>query len=146
MINKELIQLNVSCKDKEEAIRLSLKPFLDNKYIEESYIEDVLKNLNSYGPYITIAPHIAMPHASTTSGVMKSGFGLTTLEEPVVFNCDHDPIKYLFPICATRNDGTLGTIAALSNIISEPDLYDILDHVTDVDEFVSICERIYVMN
>lgn len=44
---------------------------MNNGCIKESYIDAMVNTVKNMGPYIVIAPGIAMPHAAPEDGVLK---------------------------------------------------------------------------
>lgn len=128
MLKEELIQLHITCSTKEEAIQKTFAPFVEHGYIEPGYIDDVLAGLEQYGPYIVIAPHIALPHSVLSETVIQPAIGITVLDTPVNFNSVNDPVKYLFPICSNEAMGHMASLEALSKLLSDPMLFDVLDH------------------
>ena len=48
----------------EEAIAASCEPIIKEGVIEPVYVEAVINCVKKYGPYIIIAPNIAMPHST----------------------------------------------------------------------------------
>lgn len=127
MLEEELIQLHISCSTREEAIQLAFQPFVQNHYVTQNYVNDVIGSLDTYGPYIVIAPQIALPHAPTSLDVLKPGIGITVLDTPVYFDSANDPVKYLFPFCSNQNDGHMASLVALSKLFSDDHLFEALD-------------------
>lgn len=141
MIKKELIQLNIKASNKEEAIKKAFEPFLKSGYIDQEYIDDSINALKDYGPYIAIAPRIALPHSNLCTSVHKPAIGITVLEEPVYFGSVNDPIKYLFPLCANAASGHMASLVALSDLFSDKDLFDLLDSCTSEQELFDIMQQ-----
>ncbi len=72
----------------EEAIKISAKPLVDQGYVSESYVMAMIDSVNEHGPYICIAPDIALPHARPEAGSKKVGFSILRVAEPVIFSED----------------------------------------------------------
>ena len=89
----------------KEAIMEAGKLLLKNGNIEENYIDKMIESYEKNGAYIVIAPRIAMPHASYKDGVIKAGFSILTLKEPVVFgNKENDPVDVIIGLATGSND------------------------------------------
>lgn len=70
----------------QEAIEVSCEKLLNRGYISNTYIEEIIKSVKEYGPYIVILPNIAMPHAEGNfDSVYKSGISFTKFKQPVKF-------------------------------------------------------------
>jgi len=86
LLTEKTIKLNVRANNWEEAIRIGGELLVENDYVEQSYVDAMVKNVKEMGPYIVIAPGVAMPHARPEDGVKRVCMSLVTLEEPVVFD------------------------------------------------------------
>ena len=50
-----------------------------NGTIEERYIDGMIETVKNLGPYIVIAPGVALPHARPEDGVIEPSMSLVTL-------------------------------------------------------------------
>ncbi|MER2118095.1 MAG: PTS sugar transporter subunit IIA, partial [Enterococcus casseliflavus] len=73
----ELVAINhEQPEDWEAAIWASGEGLKQKALITDQYIEDVIRDVHQYGPYIVIIPKVAMPHSSAESkGVLGTGIG-----------------------------------------------------------------------
>ncbi|MDU5922854.1 MAG: PTS sugar transporter subunit IIA, partial [Finegoldia magna] len=55
LIKKELIRIEDHANDWKDAIRIAAKSLLDNGYINEQYVADMIKSVEDAGPYIVLA-------------------------------------------------------------------------------------------
>ena len=62
-VEKKHVKFADSAPDWREAIRMSCEVLEADGTIEENYKEDIIACVEKYGPYIVIAPNIAMPHS-----------------------------------------------------------------------------------
>lgn len=113
------IRLQLRVKDWEEAVRLGGQLLLEAGYVEEQYIEAMVSTIKELGPYIVIAPGIAMPHARAENGVKATGMSLITLAEGVCFGHHiFDPVSIVVSICAIDHSSHLQALAQLSEFLS----------------------------
>ena len=95
LCNASLIRLNIEAVDWKDAIRKSVAPLVENKKVNENYVEEIIKGVLELGPYIVITEHVALPHARPEAGALETAIGIATLKHPVKFgNKDNDPVKY----------------------------------------------------
>lgn len=142
VLTKELIKLNVEAKDWQEAIKLSAQALVDQKKILPSYVNAIIENVKESGPYIAIAPHVAIPHARQDKGVLDNAIGLAVLKEPVVFgNPTNDPIKYLFCLSAVDNHKHLQSLTSLAFLLEDKDFYRVLDQAKNAEEILAYIEK-----
>lgn len=116
LLTESVIDVNVNVDDWEEAVRYGGGLLKSEKIIEQEYIDAMIDSVKELGPYIVIAPGIAMPHASSKLGVNKIGMSLITLKEPVNFgNSQNDPVKIVLTLAAVDPTSHL---KALSEVVS----------------------------
>lgn len=120
LLTEATIQLVDHVSHWEEAIWLGAQPLLENGSIEASYVEAMIANVKTHGPYIVICPMIAIPHAENKVGVLKMGMSLLKLKEPVnVLDDPEKAVKILITLAATDNKTHLKALAQLSNLLSD---------------------------
>ena len=121
LLDEGLIQLGVEATDWEDAVRKSAHPLVELGMATQGYVDDIVRGVRVLGPYIVIAPHVALPHARPESGALKPALGVVTLAGPVDFGSEeHDPVSFLFPLSATDNDAHLGALQALVELLRSP--------------------------
>lgn len=136
---EELVQLGVEATDWEDAVIKATRPLVDEGKITEGYVEDIILGVKDLGPYIVVAPHVALPHARPESGALEPAVGVVTLSEPISFgSASNDPVRYLFPLSATDNDGHLGALQSLVEILSDDDFFAQLDSAKTPAEVVEL--------
>lgn len=85
----------------QAALKLSTDRLISTKAIEPRYYDEIIKSIDTHGPYFVIAPGIAMPHARPECGVLQTGYCLVTLKTPVEFGHeDNDPVDIILTIAA----------------------------------------------
>lgn len=113
------IVLQRSVPSREAAIHLAGTLLVDSGRAKAEYVDSMLAAVENHGPYIVIAPGIALAHGKPTEGVLEVGMSLLVLEEPVVF--DHpqnDPVRLVFGLAALNHDSHLGLMAELAEFLS----------------------------
>ncbi|MBS4537868.1 transcription antiterminator [Clostridium sp. D2Q-11] len=134
ILPRKLIQVNVDAKDWKDAIVKSSLPFLDHEYIKEEYVDSIIKRIDKYGPYMVIAPGIAMPHSSSEEGALKTGLSITTLKNPVKFNHKtNDPIHTIIMLSATNNYTHIEALTEVLEVISEKSNLELLKNSKNLD-------------
>lgn len=121
LIRRDCVQLNIQAQNWEDAVRRSAEPLVKGGYVERRYIEAMVKNIQDSGPYIVIAPGIAMPHSMPQDGVYQSCMGFTVLKTPIEFgNPANDPVRIV--VCMGTQDGHehMKSISQLINVLCNP--------------------------
>lgn len=138
-LSKDLIRFEKGFDSWEEAIRVSAEGLLKGGYVEESYVDSMVSSVVEYGPYIVIAPDIAMPHARPEAGTNKVGFSIMVCEEPVKFSDDPSQNARLFvTLSCVSADTHLQMIQALVGILGEQEKVDKIFNVKTKEELLEI--------
>ncbi len=107
-----------NCNSWEESIRLAAKPLLDNEYINSNYIEAIINNVKNNGPYIVVAPKIALPHARSEEGVKKTGFCIAKLDTPIMYP-DNKEVSLLICLAAKDSSDHIDILTYLSEFLTD---------------------------
>jgi mannitol/fructose-specific phosphotransferase system IIA component (Ntr-type) len=122
-----MIQLHQKPVDWKAAIQLASQPLLANGAIQEEYVKAMINNVIELGPYVVIAPKIAIPHARPEQGVKRMGMSLLTLQEGVVFEGNDNPVQFMIVLAAVDKESHLKALAQLSELLSnEADVNEII--------------------
>jgi ascorbate PTS system EIIA or EIIAB component len=138
-INKNLIQLDVEAETAEEAIRTAGKLLAAENKVEERYIDAMVKGFEDVGPYIVLAPSIAIPHARPEHGVLEQGFSLVRLKKPVVFgHPTNDPVQLVCAICGTDSTSHIGMLQSIAAVLGDKAKLEIILKSDSEEEILSI--------
>lgn len=138
-LTKEFIQFENEVESWEEAIKKSSEPLLDKGYIEQSYVEAMIKSVKQYGPYIVISPKIALPHARPQAGSKKIGFSIMKLEKPVAFSEKEDHNVQLLIVLSCDDSSThIEMLQAIVTILSDEEKNKLLFEAKTVEEMLKI--------
>jgi PTS system ascorbate-specific IIA component len=120
----------------EDAVGAAAQPLIRDGAIDATYITSMVDCINKYGPYIVIAPDVAMPHAQGGgTGVHETSMALMKVEQPVHFSAspEHDA-RLLFVLASVDSDSHMDMLQALVEEISDEAFLARLLDVHDMDE------------
>lgn len=141
LVEKQHIRFCESFSCWEDAVEASCKPFLQDGSISHDYIDDVISCIRTYGPYIVLAPHIAMPHAQEKArGVYKTGICFMKVEQPVEFepgNPDKNA-ELFFSLAAADHTEHLEQMQKLAFVLLQPTVVERLLNITSIDELLEL--------
>lgn len=138
-IENLVVKIGLEVKDWETAIKEAGKLLLDTGGIQSSYIDKMIENVKELGPYIVIAPGIAIAHARPEDGVNFQCFSLVTLKEPVEFgSIDNDPVKLLIVVAAEDDNGHLDALKKLVAIINDEEKYNYIINCNKEEEIIKL--------
>ncbi|MBP2072433.1 BglG family transcription antiterminator [Thermoanaerobacterium butyriciformans] len=139
LLTEKTIRLNVEVKDWEEAVRIGGELLEKEGAIEHRYIDAMIDSVKEIGPYIVIAPGIAMPHARPESGAKKIGMSLITLKNPVNFgNKENDPVKIVVCLCAVDHSSHLKALSELVELLGDDEKVQKIKFADDIYDVVNL--------
>ena len=141
LLTKNTIKLNVEAKDWEDAIRKGGELLEKDGSIEHKYVDGMVDTMKSIGPYIVIAPGIAMPHARPDCGVKKIGMSLMTLNNPINFgNKENDPVTLVVCLCAIDHTTHLKAMSELVQLLGDEAKIKKIKTAKNVDDILSLLQ------
>jgi mannitol/fructose-specific phosphotransferase system IIA component (Ntr-type)/galactitol-specific phosphotransferase system IIB component len=139
LLTEKTIKLNVDAKDWEEAVRIGGEILVNNGFVEPRYIEAMVNTVKEIGPYIVIAPGIAMPHARPENGVKQVCMSLITLKNPVEFgNIDNDPVDTVICLGAVDNSTHLKALSDLMSLLKDNSKIENVQKATNIKKILDI--------
>ncbi|KML43200.1 BglG family transcription antiterminator [Cytobacillus firmus] len=141
VLTADKIQFADSAASWQEALQLASQPLLADQSISQNYIDAMIENVKEMGPYIVIAPGIALPHARPEAGVNKLGMSFLQLKESCAFSekPEHQ-VRLFFVLAAIDNETHLKALSQLSKMLSDSDNLEKLqkaDTAADVLEIIN---------
>lgn len=121
LIENNSIRLNQTAADWKEAIKIGTDLLVAAGTIEPRYYDHIINNIEKMGPYIILAPGLAMPHARPEEGVIKTSFALVTLKEPVVFQGEDEPVSVFITLAGSDSDKHMEGLMEITQTLDDPD-------------------------
>ncbi len=122
LIENNSIRLNQSANNWQEAIKLAIDPLIQSGAVEPRYYDTIIKMITEMGPYIILAPGLAMPHARPEDGVNRTAFSLVTLKEPVVFEGEEEsPVSVFLALAGSDSNTHMEGIMEITQAFDDPD-------------------------
>ncbi len=139
LLSKEFITLTDQHYNWKEAIAKATEPLLSKGYVTPDYIDAMIASTEKTGPYIVLAPKVAVPHARPEEGVNQLGISLLRLSQPVDFNLNepYDEerlVQLIFVLAAVDNVSHLTALKQLSQILEEESTIEALIAATSIEE------------
>lgn len=131
----EAVVIGARVADWREAVRLAGRALVDSGAAREGYGDEMVRMIDEHGPYVVIAPGLALAHARPGDDVVRDGLAVVTLAEPVPFGHPHnDPVSVVLGLAIVTVGGHLESIADLANVFNEASVIPALAAATSVDE------------
>ncbi len=135
-------------KDWRDAIKASFKILLNNKIVDESYVKATIESVEKYGPYIIIAPYVAIPHASEGhDGCKGTAVSLMKVRNTVKFDPSNDErnVKLFFSIASNDKEQHMKNVKLIADTISDFEiLNDLINEVENETMFKEYVKKKYL--
>lgn len=103
----------------QDAVRKAVRPLEEEGDVEPRYKEEIIKNVDTLGPYFVLAPRVAMPHARPEQGAIHTQIAVTLLKNPVVFKEGEEPVSLLIALAAADSTSHLDTLVTVAEVLSD---------------------------
>jgi len=139
LLRPELVATQVPAEDWQEAIRAVGSLLVADAAVEPRFVGAMIAVAKEFGPYIVVAPGIALPHARPEDGVKRASIGMITLARPVEFgNAENDPVSLVIALAAVDNKQHVQGLAELAAVLGDDDAVSRLRAATSADELLAI--------
>ncbi|WP_125573745.1 BglG family transcription antiterminator [Levilactobacillus huananensis] len=141
LLTENTIETNVHVNNWEEAIRHGGRIIERTGGINSTYTEAMVAAVKKFGPYIVIAPHIALAHASSKDGVNEISMSLCTLDQGINFgNKENDPVNIVICLAAIDHHSHLRALSELVTNLSDSSFMNML-MTSDREEIVQYIQN-----
>ena len=119
-LEPQCVSLHNKVDNYEEAIAIGGDLLVSAGKATESFTKRMISAVEEFGPYMVIAPGIAIPHARPEDGALAVGLSLITLDTPVNFGSpENDPVSLVICLCSTDSESHLDALARLVSRFSK---------------------------
>ena len=143
MLTREMVRLEVpALLSPEDVIRYSGKILVEAGKVEEQYVNEMIESYRKLGPYMVMAPGLAMPHARPGGNVKEPCISFVKLKEPVNFQhpCN-DPVKIVFALGGVSDNGHIELLQDLSSLLAADKMIEKLSAVNTYEELIELIEK-----
>lgn len=133
------IILGAEVDDWRAAVRLAGSALAASGAAKPGYAHEMIRMIEEHGPYVVIAPGLALAHARPGPEVLRDGLAVVTLATPVVFGHPHnDPVTVVLGLAITTIEGHLEQIASLANVFNDSSAIPAIAGATDPDTVIAV--------
>ena len=119
LLLEENVQILDGAADWKDAIRKSTEPLERGNFVTADYKEGIIQNVENLGPYICIAPHVAMPHARPEQGALKTQIAVTLFRNEVTFTRADAKANLFITLSAADSDSHLQVLVKISELLQD---------------------------
>lgn len=133
------IALGERVPDRESAVRRSGDLLVKGGRVDPAYTDEMLGVLSEYGPYIVLAPGVALAHARPGPSVHGVAFSILTLEPPVAFgHPENDPVSLVVGMAAPDDESHVEALRELADLLSDDERRERLSAARTPGEVLSV--------
>jgi PTS system ascorbate-specific IIA component len=129
------IVLGAEAADWRAAVRLVGEALAASGAAQPGYADEMIRMIEEHGPYVVIAPGLALAHARPGPEVLADGLAVVTLSTPVAFGHPHnDPVSVVLGLAITHAEAHLASVASLANVFNDSSAIPALAGATSAAE------------
>ena len=133
------ILIKDSVENRSSAISLVGDLLVASGKATSTYVASMLEAVEIFGPYIVIAPGIALAHGKPSDAVLETGLSLLILEQSIEFqHSQNDPVRLVFGLAATDHESHLELMAELAEFLSAQENISSLLRCSDSEQVLSL--------
>jgi PTS system ascorbate-specific IIA component len=118
ILHRSMVRARLKAASWEEAVEQAGRLLVDAGSCESRYVSAMADAVREIGPYIVVAPGVAMPHARPEQGVRRPAVAVVTLERPVEFgHRANDPVDLVIAFAALDKNAHLVTLQSISHLL-----------------------------
>ena len=141
LLSEDNVSFRYPAETWEDVIRHGGQLMVDAGFTELTYTEAMIDVVRDMGPYIVLAPGLAMPHARPEMGAKQVGTALVTLEKPIDFGSpENDPVSVAIFLCAPNKDEHIQLLTDIATLFEDEEFLDAavnFESIEDVQAFLS---------
>ena len=129
------IVLAARARDWREAVETAGRALTASGAADAGYAVDMVRMIEQHGPYVVVAPGLALAHARPGPAVRRDGLAIVTLADPVPFGHPYnDPVRVVLALAGASSARHLQLVAEIANIFNDSDAVERLAAATTPDE------------
>lgn len=141
LLSEDNVSFHYPAETWEDVIRHGGQLMVDAGFTEPTYTEAMIDVVRDMGPYIVLAPGLAMPHARPEMGAKQVGTALVTLEKPIDFGSpENDPVSVAVFLCAPNKEEHIQLLTDIATLFEDEEFLDAavnFESIEDVEAFLS---------
>lgn len=124
MIPYSHIQVNCQADDWKQAIEITAQPLVDYQEIEKGYIDCMIENVYTFGPYLIIAPHFALIHGSPGLYIHENALSIATFQNEIYLHQAKESVRIMMCVACLSQMSYIHTLGAIANVLMEENMID----------------------
>ena len=141
LLSEDNVSFRYPAEPWEDVNRHGGQLMVDAGFTDPTYTEAMIDVVRDMGPYIVLAPGLAMPHARPEMGAKQVGAALVTLEKPIDFGSpENDPVSVAVFLCAPNKEEHIQLLTDIATLFEDEEFLDAavnFESLEDVQSFLA---------
>jgi ascorbate PTS system EIIA or EIIAB component len=114
------ITIGADAPDWRAAVRAAGDALVEGGATGAAYTDEMIAAVEELGPYMVIAPGIALAHSRPSPAVLRAGISIVTLGHPVAFgHAQNDPVRLVVGLAAPDEEGHVTALSTLAEFLAD---------------------------
>lgn len=118
----------------KQMIAMAGEPLLEEQIIKQSYLDDIVSVIDTYGLYCECVNGVLVAHAKPNQNVVRPVLSLAVFHQPFWIEKWQKEISAVFVLGVTDKEAHVNAFAQLITTLSQDELYKRLSQFTSVEE------------
>jgi PTS system ascorbate-specific IIA component len=120
LLPETAIELGAPAKTWQQAVRRAGDLLERSGATAPAYTDEMVNAIETLGPYVVLAPGLALAHSRPSPAVRRTGLSWVTLAEPVAFgHATNDPVRLVIGLAGLDHDAHVAALAQLAGLIGD---------------------------
>lgn len=114
------IALDALAPDWRSALHLAGALLVSTGCATDAYTNEMIQTIDAFGPYMVLAPGVALAHARPSPSVLKTGLSWVRLSAPVEFgHATNDPVGLVIGLAAVDKEQHRDALSAVGRALAD---------------------------
>lgn len=120
LLAADAIAIGADAPDWRAAVRAAGDRLVAGGATRAAYTDEMIAAVEELGPYMVIAPGIALAHSRPSPAVLRAGMSIVTLRQPVTFgHPQNDPVRLVVGLAAPDEEGHVTALSTLAEFLAD---------------------------
>lgn len=140
-LSPQVIRLQIPVNDWKDAVEAGGALLVQTGKCEPRYVDAMVNAVRDMGPYMVLAPGLALAHARPEDGALQVGMSIVTLSTPVDFGSEaNDPVKLVISFCGVDHTSHIEMLKMLAEFLMVEENQELLKVSSSVDDILAAFE------
>ena len=143
LLPENAIKVHATATDWRDAITQVGELLTQSGTTTPDYTTRMIQAIEELGPYIVIAPGVAIAHSRPGPDVLKTGLSWLQLDEPVAFGHKrNDPVGLIVGLASHDHDAHIQALQQMAGVLIDPELKQAAADAATPAELRAVIQRL----